>query len=223
MKVLIAEDDNLLSAAICKIMQNDGFFTDAVFDGEAAVYYALNSQYDLIILDLMMPKLDGMEVISQIRKKGISTPVLILTAKNTIKDKVSGLNIGADDYMTKPFNAEELSARANALTRRKDRIILDEIKFGDVSLNLTNAAICKGDNSVQLTKKEFAVIKHLFLNPKTITSKENIIINVWGADSSTTENNVEAYISFIRKKLKYLNSSVKIRNIQSLGYRLEES
>lgn len=152
---------------------------------------------------------------------GNSTPILMLTAKNTIPDKVSGLNGGADDYMTKPFDADELVARVNALTRRTGQIVMNTLDFGDLSLDLNKALLVRGENSIQLTKKEFEVLKMLFLNAGMTLTKENLIVRIWGEDSDTTENNVEAYISFIRKKIKYLGSGVQIKNIQGIGYRPE--
>lgn len=222
MKILIVEDDKPLSNALCRIMENEGYFTDAVYNGEDAVYYIKEYNYNLIILDIMLPVMDGIEVLTKIRNSGINTPVLMLTAKSTIADKVEGLNTGADDYMTKPFDAEELCARVNALTRRKGEIILNEITFGDLKLDLKTAMLCCGEASIQLTKKEYEMLKLLILNKKMTITKESFIVNIWGLDSDITENNVEAYISFIRKKLKFVKSTVKIKNIQGIGYRLEE-
>ena len=221
MNILVVEDDTLISDAICKILSDAGFFTDAVYDGGDAIYYAENQSYDLIILDIMLPVCDGIEVLKTIRQKNISTPVLMLTAKNTVPDKVCGLNTGADDYMTKPFDPDELLARVNALTRRKGEIIIENLKYGDLTLLLNSAELCCGDLRIRLTKKEFEILRLIFKNPDITLTKENIIVKVWGADSDATENNVEAYISFIRKKIKYLNSCVLIKNIQGIGYRAE--
>lgn len=222
MNILIVEDEKLISDAICKILQDEGYGTDAVYDGEDAVYYIKEGQYDLIILDIMLPVFDGIEVLKKIRSGGINTPVLMLTAKNTIPDKVRGLNTGADDYMTKPFDSDELLARVNALTRRTGNIVIDNLLYGDLKLDLNSAKLYCRENSIQLTKKEFKVLKVLFSNPKITVTKESLIIKVWGTESDTTENNVEAYISFIRKKIKYLESDVAIKNVQGIGYRLEE-
>ena len=221
MKVLVVEDEKMISDAICKILADAGFYTDAVCDGEDALYYIKQASYDLILLDIMLPLLDGTEVLRQTRKMGNSTPILMLTAKNTIPDKVSGLNGGADDYMTKPFDADDLVARVNALTRRTGQIVMNTLDFGDLSLDLNKALLVRGENSIQLTKKEFEVLKMLFLNAGMTLTKENLIVRIWGEDSDTTENNVEAYISFIRKKIKYLGSGVQIKNVQGIGYRPE--
>ena len=221
MKILVVEDEKLISDAVCKILGDAGYFTDAVFDGEDALYYIGEASYDLIILDIMLPRLDGVQVLKEMRSKGIGTPVLMLTAKNTVADKVCGLNTGADDYMTKPFDSAELLARVNALTRRKGSLVMDGIDFADLHLDLNSAVLSCGESSIQLTKKEFAVLKMMFSNSAMTITKESLITGIWGFDSDATENNVEAYISFIRKKIRYLSSAVTIKNIQGIGYRLE--
>lgn len=222
MRILLVEDEKLLSNAIRRLTEDAGYFTDAVYSGADALYYMEEAAYDLVILDIMLPELDGLKVLERMRQKGISTPVLMLTAKNTIADKVCGLNAGADDYMTKPFNAEEFLARVNALTRRKGDIALHELTFGDLRLDLNSAALQCGESAVQLTKKEFQVARFLLSNSKITVTKEQLIINVWGPESDATENNVEAYISFLRKKLKYLKARVTIRSVHKIGYRLEK-
>ena len=221
MKILVVEDERMISDAVCKILADAGFYTDAVYDGEDALYYIAQAKYDLIILDIMLPLVDGTEVLKKTRAAGNGTPILMLTAKNTIPDKVLGLNCGADDYMTKPFDAGELVARVNALTRRSGRVIVDTVGFGDLHLDLNKALLCRGENSFRLTKKELGVLKMLFANSNMTLTKENLIVNIWGEESDTTENNVEAYISFIRKKIRYLGSGVRIKNIQGIGYRPE--
>lgn len=221
MKILVVEDEKMISDAVCKILEDAGFYTDAVYDGEDALYYIKEAKYDLIILDIMLPLIDGTEILKRVRAAGNSTPILMLTAKNTIPDKVLGLNCGADDYMTKPFDADELLARVGALTRRTGNIIIGKLNFGDLSLDLNAAILSCGENSIQLTKKEFSVLKMLLANSNMTLTKENLIVNIWGEDSDTTENNVEAYISFIRKKIRYLGSNVHIKNVQGIGYRPE--
>ena len=222
MRILLVEDEISLSNAICAILQYNGYLTEAVYDGLSAVDYALGTSYDLIILDVMLPKIDGFEALRMLRNAGLETPILMLTAKSTISDKVSGLNKGADDYMTKPFHPDELLARVGALTRRKGSVILTELSYLDIRLNIDSALLICGDESVQLSKKEFEVLKVFLYNPNMIITVEMLINKVWGADSEATDNNVEVYISFIRKKLKYLHSKVSIKKIQCLGYRLEE-
>jgi len=221
MKILVVEDDRSLSSAICKIIENEGYFTDAVYDGEEALYYIKEYSYDLIILDIMLPGVDGIEILRRTRNSGIGTPVLMLTAKSTVADKVLGLNSGADDYMAKPFDPNELIARINALTRRRGDMILNEISYGDIRLNLSAATLSCGENTIQLTKKELEMLRLLMLNSSMAITKESFIVNIWGLDSDITENNVEAYISFIKKKLRFLKSSVRIRNLRGIGYKLD--
>ena len=221
MRVLIVEDEVSLSNALKKILEQQGYFADAVYDGESAVEYEKTVEYSVIILDVMLPKLDGFEVVRRLRASRINTPILMLTARTTTTDKVAGLNFGADDYMTKPFETEELLARVGAMTRRTGDVIVDEVKFKDLTLNTNSAMLSCGGESVQLSHKEFEVLKTFFYNPTMTVTTDTLISNVWGIESEATDNNVEVYISFIRKKLKYLHSKVLIKKIQGLGYRLE--
>jgi len=213
MKILIVEDENSLASALEHILQEDGHFTDTVSDGLSALEYIYGFSYDLILLDVMLPKMDGFEVVRQMRAKKISTPVLILTARTAVPDKVTGLNAGADDYMEKPFAPSELLARVHAMTRRVGDVVMNEISFGDLSLLLETAQLCCRGESVQLSRKEFEVARLLLSNPRMTVPKESLIVNVWGIESEATDNNVEAYISFL--------SAVSIRNIPKIGYRLE--
>ena len=221
MNILLVEDEIALSNAVKKILERKGWYVDAVYDGLAAIDYAKGMEYQLIILDVMLPRLDGFEVLRVLRKDGVHTPILMLTARSAIPDKVAGLNGGADDYMTKPFDVEELLARVGALTRRTGEVIVDSVEFEDLSLDIKSAALRCGSESVQLSRKEFDVMKTFLYNPTMTVTKEMLIVNAWGADSEATDNNVEVYISFLRKKLRYLRSRVTIRNIQRIGYRLE--
>ena len=222
MQILLVEDGISLSNALKKILEQNGFSVDAVYDGLSAVDYAENNRYDLIILDIMLPKMDGFEVIKTLRNDSIDTPVLMLTAKSTMSDKVSGLNYGADDYMTKPFNVEELLARVGALTRRKGSVIVNTLTYKDISLNVNSAMLTCKNESVQLSRKEFEVLKVFLYNPTMTVTSDMLINKVWGMDSEATYNNVEVYISFLRKKLKYLDSDISIKKIHKLGYRLED-
>mgnify|MGYP002523929075 FL=1 len=221
MKILVVEDEHLISDAVCKIFADAGWFTDAVYDGDDALYYIKEGSYDLILLDVMLPGTDGLTVLRQLRRDGVNTPVLMLTAKNTLPDKLSGLNGGADDYMTKPFDAEELLARVRALTRRTGAVVLNELHCGDLTLTLDDGVLHCGDATVRLTKKELEVLEMLMKHPKMTVTKGSLIENVWGIDSEATDNNVEAYISFLRRKLKFVGSTAQIKNAQGLGYRLE--
>lgn len=223
MRILLVEDERSLSNAIRAILEQNGYITEAVYDGLSAVDYAQGAEYDLIILDVMLPGLDGFEVLCTLRSAGLDTPILMLTAKSTISDKVTGLNKGADDYMTKPFHPDELVARVGALTRRKGSVVLNELSYFDIKLNINSALLICGDSSVQLSKKEFEVLKVFLYNPTMTITVDMLINKVWGANSEATDNNVEVYISFIRKKLKYLHSKVSFKKIHRLGYRLEGS
>ena len=222
MQILIVEDELALSNAIKRLLEQRGYFVDAVYDGRSAVDYAKAMSYSLIILDVMLPKLDGFEVVRILRKDNVNTPILMLTARTTVRDKVNGLNRGADDYMTKPFDTEELLARVGALTRRTGgTVVVDTVSYGDLTLDVKSACLTCGGSDVQLSKKEFEVLKLFFYNPTMTITKEMIINKVWGAESDVSDNNVEVYISFLRKKLRYLKSTVTLKNIQKLGYRLE--
>ena len=221
MTILIVEDEASLAEALEHILQKAGHVTDWVADGQSALDYIRGFSYDLILLDVMLPKLDGFSVVKQIRMEQIATPVLMLTARTTVPDKVAGLNAGADDYLTKPFDPEELLARVNAMTRRKGTVVMDEICFEDLTLFLNSALLTCGSKEVQLSPREFQVARLLLSEPRMTFTKELIINRAWGMDSDATDNNVEAYISFLRKKLRYLKSRVSIKNLQKIGYRLE--
>ena len=221
MNILIVEDERPLAEALSEILKNAGHFTDIVGDGVEALDYAEGFRYDLVILDVMLPRLNGFSVVSAMREHGNATPVLMLTARTTVPDKVQGLNSGADDYMTKPFDPAELLARVNAMTRRTGTVVMNTLSFGDLTLELDSGALRRGEDSVQLSRKELEVARLLLANPSMTVTKETLIVNVWGIESEATDNNVEAYISFLRKKLKYLKSRVTIRTLQKIGYRLE--
>lgn len=221
MQILVVEDELSLARALKKILEQHGFFVDTVHDGLAAIDYAKGMDYNLIILDVMLPKLDGFEVVRILRKDGVNAPILMLTARTTTADKVAGLNRGADDYMTKPFDTEELLARVGALTRRRGDVMVNSIKYADLELDLDSAMLRRENESVQLSHKEFEVLRTFLANPTMTVPTETLIINAWGIDSEATDNNVEVYISFIRKKLKYLQSKLSIKKIQKIGYRLE--
>ena len=221
MNILIVEDEAALAGAVEHILQKAGNTTDWVADGQTALDYIRGFSYDLVLLDIMLPRLDGLSVLRQIRREGIATPVLMLTARTTVPDKVTGLNAGADDYLTKPFDLEELLARVRAMTRRKGTVILNEIQFEDLTLDLNTVTLRRGERNVQLSPKEFQIAKLMLSEPQMTFPKELLITRAWGMDSEATDNNVEAYISFLRKKLRYLGSKVTIKNLQKIGYRLE--
>lgn len=222
MQILIVEDEKRLAEALKQILTEQKYMADVVYDGVDGFEYGVSGIYDVIILDIMLPGKDGYQVAYELRKNKIDTPILMLTAKDTIPDKVSGLNSGADDYMTKPFAPEELLARIKALTRRKGEVVLDEQSFGDFDFNASTNTLSKDSKSVRLNFKEAEILKLLLANPEVIISKEDIITKVWGYDSDAGSNNVEAYISFLRRKLNFINSSTEIKAIKKMGYRLEK-
>lgn len=223
MKLLLVEDEVQLSEALSQILIKNNYSVDAVYDGDDGLNYGLTDIYDVIILDIMLPKLNGLQVLRILRKKGVSTPIILLTAKDSVEDKVTGLDLGADDYLPKPFSSEELLARLRALTRRKGEVINDNIlDFGDIRLNLSTYDLECKNNSITLTLKEFDILHYFMQRPKSIVSKDDLITKLWGFDSEADHNNIEVYISFLRKKLTHIDSSVKISTIRRVGYKLEE-
>ena len=221
MNVLIIEDEVRLAEALEKLMLDQKFLVDVVHNGEDGFEYARTGRYDVIILDMMLPKLDGFEVVRRLREVRCVTPVLVLSARDDVQDRVRGLDSGADDYMTKPFAPEELLARLRALSRRQGLVIMDELEYEDLVLNLNNSQLSCGEKSIRLSFKEYEVLKLLITSTRTVVSKEELINKVWGSESGAEDNNVEVYISFLRKKLRYLESRVHIGTIRKLGYHLE--
>ena len=221
MKVLIGEDERSLADALEHIIKHAGYSADAVYTGDDALAYALGASYDVIVLDVMLPDMDGFQIVSTLRAHGNHTPVLMLTARTAISDKVTGLNAGADDDMPKPFDNAELLARLNALCRRTGEVVMNQLHYSDLTLDLNSAELHTDHDSVQLSKKEFELTRLFLSHPQHTLSVDAILSAVWGMDSEVTDNNVMAYVSFLRKKLKYLNSNVTIRNIQQIGYRME--
>lgn len=222
MKILIVEDEEQLSEALGAILEKNNYFVDRVFDGEDGLDYILSDIYDVIILDIMLPKMSGLEVLKSARKSGIDTPIILLTAKGDVSDKVIGLDSGADDYLPKPFYTEELLARIRALGRRKGEVISDNnLKFGDITLNTATLELSNGDKVIKITAKEFGLLELLINRKNTITNKDDIINKLWGYDSDAEYNNVEVYVSFLRRKLTFLKSQVVIKAIRNIGYILE--
>ncbi len=221
MRILVVEDEIRLAEALGQIMAEQKYTVDIVHDGAAGLDYAMSGLYDVIVLDVMLPKKSGFEVVRTLRVNKNTTPVLLLTAKDDITDKVTGLDCGADDYMTKPFSGEELLARIRALSRRQGEVALEELSFADLTLSLSTYTLSRGPKSVRLGFKEYQVLKLLMSNPKLVFPKEDIIIKVWGMESGAEDNNVEAYISFLRKKFFFLGSKVNISTVRKVGYRLE--
>jgi len=222
MRILIVEDEVHLAEALVQILKKNNYTADAVYDGEEGLDNALSGIYDLVILDIMLPKMDGISILKKMRKERISTPVILLTAKGDVSDKVIGLDSGADDYLAKPFATEELLARVRALSRRKGEVINENIlEFGDIELNTSSLKLTNSIKDVKLTLKEYELLELLIMRKNVVTPKELIIEKLWGFDSQAEYNNVEVYVSFLRKKLQYLESKVYISTIRGVGYMLE--
>ena len=222
MTILLVEDESRLAAALLELFHAEKYLADRADNGEDGLYAALQKDYDVIVLDVMLPKMDGFAVVHALRRAGKETPVLMLTARDEIRDKIEGLDRGADDYMTKPFVPEELLARVRALSRRRGEVLLDELRFGDFCLSLATNELAANGKTVRLAFKEAELLKLLLANKGAILGKETILRKLWGDESDAVENNVEAYVSFLRKKLAFLESSVKIQALRRQGYRLVE-
>lgn len=220
MKILIIEDEKVLADSLKLMLESKGFEAETVYDGESGEHYAMLNIYDLVILDIMLPKKNGCQVAKSIREKHNTTPVLMLTARSDIDDRVNGLNSGADYYLTKPFDARELLACVNALLRRQGSQV-NELAFGNTRLDMESASLICGDNSIRLSAREFEVMRLLMVSGKNHISKETLLTKVWGYDSDAVENHVEAYVSFLRKKLVSIGSDVHIESVRRLGYHLE--
>lgn len=221
MKLLYAEDEISMSEAVVDILTYHNYSVDAVYNGEDALYYAKEEHYDGIILDIMMPKLSGLEVLTELRKSGVTTPVLMLTAKAEIEDRITGLDAGADDYLPKPFATGELLARIRAMLRRRDEFFPDILECGNISLNLQNFQLSCNGSSVTLPKVEYKILELLMCNTGIYLSTEDILTKVWGYETETDIGIVWVYISYLRKKLSALGADVEIRAKRNIGYTLE--
>ncbi len=222
MRLLLAEDEKELSKALCAVLKHNNYSVDAVYDGQDALDYGICGNYDGIILDIMMPKMNGLDVLRELRKSGIDTPVLFLTAKAETEDKIVGLDTGADDYLTKPFAMGELLARIRALTRRKAEFSPNLLSFGNLSLNRESFELSVGENKVRLGNKEFQMIEMLLNNPGRLISTEQFMERIWGYDTEAEINVVWVYISYLRKKLSNLGANLEIKAVRGVGYTLEE-
>lgn len=220
MKILIIEDEKLLADSLKTLLEMKGFEVEVVYDGEDGAEYAETGIYDLLIMDVMMPKLNGYQVARQVRAHRVMTPILMLTAKGEVQDRIEGLNAGADYYLTKPFDNQELLACINALLRRQGAQV-DILQYGNTTLDLTGYVLSTEKSSIRLSKKEFDVMRRLMQFQGRSIRKDVLLTQVWGFDSNATENNVEAYVGFLRKKLKSIGSDLKIESIRLLGYHLE--
>ena len=222
MRVLIVEDEVRLAETLRDLLELERYTADICHDGESGLDNALSDIYDLVILDVMLPKKDGFSVLRALRQAGKTVPVLMLSARSELADRVEGLDCGADYYLTKPFESEELLACLRALTRKQGSGTLDNaLSFGDLKLELASCLLTCGERSVRLSRKEFEIMSLLMANGNAVVTKETLILKVWGYESDAEDNNVEVYISFLRKKLDHLHTQVKIRTIRMVGYCLE--
>lgn len=223
MRILIVEDEKRLAEGIKALLEKNGYAADIAFDGVSGLDNALSGIYDVILLDIMLPKMDGFSVLKVLRKEKVTVPVLLLTARSEVEDKIKGLDTGADDYLTKPFDSGELLARMRALSRRKgDYEDADSPAFSDISLNRRSMELICGERTIRLGQKEALMLEVLIANKSFIVSKDTLAEKVWGPEDATEYNNVEVYISFLRKKLSLLGSRVQIRSTRNIGYSLEE-
>lgn len=222
MNVLIVEDEVQLADALAEILQRNKYHVDTVYNGEDGLHYACTGIYDCIVLDIMLPILDGISVLRMLRKQKISTPILLLTAKSDVADKINGLDSGADDYLTKPFATGELLARIRALTRRTGEVAVDGLQFHALRLDAQSYTLCCNSESVKLSLKEYQIMEIFMTNPKQIISKECFIEKIWGYESDVEYNNIEVYISFLRKKLTSIHANISIKTARGIGYFLEE-
>ena len=222
MRLLLAEDEKDLSKALCAMLKHNNYSVDAVYNGQDALDYGLCENYDGIILDLMMPKRDGIEVLQELRRQGISTPVLILTAKTDVEDRITGLDAGADDYLTKPFAIGELLARIRAMTRRKSEFSPNILTIGNLSLNRETFELSTDKGSFRLGNKEFQMIEMLMDNHGRLISPEQFMERIWGYETEAEINVEWVYISYLRKKLSAIEATLEIKATRGVGYTLEE-
>ena len=220
MKILLIEDEKLLSDSLKALLTAKGFDVEAVYDGETGAEYALLGIYDLLILDVMMPGMDGYQVARQVRSRRCSVPILMLTARSGITDRIEGLNAGADYYLTNPFDSRELLACINALLRRQGEQV-DQLVFGNTELDLSTSILHCGEKSIRLSAKEFDIMRFLLQSGSRNLSKEVLLSRVWGFESNAVDNHVEVYVGFLRKKLRSIGSNIRIEAVRRLGYHLE--
>lgn len=221
MKLLYAEDERALADAVEDILIHHKYLVDVVYNGEDAYEYALAGDYDGIILDIMMPRKNGIEVIEELRRKGCKTPILLLTAKTQVEDRILGLDAGADDYLSKPFDMGELLARVRAMLRRREEFHPDLLCYGDLKLDMQSAVLSCGEQECTLPKQEYRLLEQLMVNNQIYLSSEELLVKAWGYDTETDINSVWLYISYLRKRLAALKSDVSIASKRNIGYRLE--
>lgn len=221
LRILIVEDEKRLAETLADIVTENNDIADVSLDGESGLDNAMSGIYDSIILDVMLPRINGFDIVHQLRKNGIKTPVLMLSAKTELVDRVNGLDCGADYYLTKPFEKGELMACLRAIQRRRENIKTEELSFGNISVSVATSELVCATRSVKLGAKELELLRLLIANKGILLSKENIFLKVWGCESEADDNIVEVYLSFLRKKLNHVKSNVKISVVRRVGYRLE--
>ena len=222
MRILIVEDEKRLADTLRDLLSERSYIADAVYDGVSGLDEAMSGIYDAVVLDVMLPKMNGFEVVRRLREAGCAVPVMMLTARSEVGDRVRGLDAGADYYLTKPFDNAEFLACIRSLLRRQSEIVSERLTFGDLTLDLSTCTLECGDKSIRLSSKELEIMQILFQNGGRIVSKETLLLKAWGYDSGAEDNHVEVYISFLRKKLALLCSDVSIATVRRLGYHLEE-
>ena len=223
LKLLLVEDEKRMSQALCELLRLEKYDVDAYDNGVDGLAAIQTGVYDIAVLDVMLPGKNGFEVVREARKAGVRTPVLMLTAKSELDDKVTGLDSGADDYLTKPFMTKELLARLRALSRRNGAAPDGELMFGDICLNQDSLMLCCEENSVRLSEKEYRILEYFMRNQGQILTREQLALKIWGYDSEAEYNNVEVYLSFVRKKLNFVKSNVEIKAVRGMGYELRNA
>ena len=224
MKILIIEDEYSLADAIAETLKKENFIVEIITDGQQGEDEALTNIYDMILLDVMLPNKNGFEILKQLRKEKIETPIIMLTAKSEIYDKLNGLENGADDYITKPFHMKELVARIKVILKRNSNLeSTDILEFSDLMLDLKTGKMSCGENQIIINGKELELLETLLVNKTQIINRETLANKIWGYDSDAEYNNVEVYVSFLRKKLKIIKTKVKIKAIRGIGYKLEDN
>ena len=222
MRILLVEDEESLAELVAQRLKKERYTVDVRNDGESGLYDALTGIYDLILLDIMLPKKDGIEILRELRSEGITSKVIMLTAKGELEDKLKGFSEGANDYVPKPFHIDELVARINAQLR-VETVVKEELQFGNIVLDYNTPAVVNKDTeeSIKINNKEFQLLEYFMMNPNQVLSKEMIFDRVWGMDNDTLSNNLEAYLSFVRKKLKIVDADITIKSLRNMGYKME--
>lgn len=222
MRILLVEDEESLAELVAQRLKKERYTVDVRNDGESGLFDALTGIYDLILLDIMLPKKDGIEILRELRSEGITSKVIMLTAKGELEDKLKGFSEGANDYVPKPFHIDELVARINAQLR-VETVVKDELQFGNIVLDYNTPAVVNKDTeeSIKINNKEFQLLEYFMMNPNQVLSKEMIFDRVWGMDNDTLSNNLEAYLSFVRKKLKIVDADITIKSLRNMGYKME--